>query len=394
MELNTSAWAEQQWGQCELGDRRLTRRAVALGRRMVERPEASLLRQTNDLAELRGAYRLLNNERVTFAQVCQPHFEGTRALARQARVVLFIQDWTTLDYSHHPSTSGIGSVGSRYQRGMLLHSVLAVLPEQRQVLGLAHGQVLIRSDEEPTKHPTGSRRRSAEGQAWEVAVKAIGAAPEGVAWVHVSDRESDIYEYLHECQTLGKYFVVRAYHNRFLAAESLADDPPRLLSTARAWEAPQDSQVYTVDLPANKDQPKRQAVIALQWGKLTLSSPRYVRPASTLTITAVRAWEPDPPIGAEAVEWILLTSWPISNWADARQVVDWYECRWLIEDYHQCLKTGCRIEASQLDQALDLQRLLGFATPIAALLTNLPQQPLNRSSFKSWPAVSSIQPQK
>jgi Transposase Tn5 dimerisation domain/Transposase DDE domain len=189
----------------------------------------------------------------------------------------------------------------------------------------------------------------------------------------VSDRESDIYEYLHECQTLAKYFVVRAYHNRFLAAESLADDSPRLLSTARAWEAPQDGQVYTVDVPANKDQPKRQAVIALQWGKLTLSSPSYVRPASTLTITVVRAWEPDPPSGAEAVEWILLTSWPISNWADARQVVDWYECRWLIEDYHQCLKTGCRIEASQLDQAHDLQRLLGFATPIALRLLQLRQ---------------------
>jgi len=29
-------------------------------------------------------------------------------------------------------------------------------------------------------------------------------------------------------------------------------------------------------------------------------------------------------------------------------VAFWYSCRWLIEEYHKCLKTGCRIEARQL----------------------------------------------
>ena len=80
-----------------------------------------------------------------------------------------------------------------------------------------------------------------------------------------------------------------------------------------------------------------------------------------------------PPLGAEAIEWILLTSWPVLTVTDARQVLRWYECRWLIEDYHQCLKTGCRIEASQLDQLADLQRLLGFLAPLAVRLLQLRQ---------------------
>lgn len=373
MELKTTTWAEQQWGQCKLGDPRLTRRAVRIGQRIAERPEASLVRQMGDGAELRGAYRLLNNARVTFEQLCQPHFEQTRAQARRVPVVLFIQDWTTLDYSHHPATTGMGPVGSRRQRGMLLQSVLAVRPEARQVLGLAHAQVLIRPEAPPTRPPPGQRRQSAEGQAWEVAVRAVGAAPEGVTWVHVSDRESDIYEYLQACRAWGKHFVVRAYHNRALAAETLAAAAPRLLPTVQAWEALSAHPAYTVEVPARKNQPKRQAVIALHWGTLTLRSPKSVQPPSTLTVNVIRAWEPDPPPGVEPIEWILLTSWPVTCWAEARQVVEWYECRWLIEDYHQCLKTGCRIEVSQLDHALDLQRLLGFAAPIAVRLLQLRQ---------------------
>jgi L-lactate utilization protein LutB len=34
---------------------------------------------------------------------------------------------------------------------------------------------------------------------------------------------------------------------------------------------------------------------------------------------------------------------------DAQMRVDWYTCRWFCEDFHQCLKTGCRIEQRQLD---------------------------------------------
>jgi hypothetical protein len=38
--------------------------------------------------------------------------------------------------------------------------------------------------------------------------------------------------------------------------------------------------------------------------------------------------------------------------------VDWYQCRWLVEDYHQCLKSGCRIEERQLQSVDGLMREL------------------------------------
>ena len=71
------------------------------------------------------------------------------------------------------------------------------------------------------------------------------------------------------------------------------------------------------------------------------------------------------------MEWVLLTSVAVHDWDTARYVTQLYECRWLVEDYPMCLKSGCRIEASQLDHGEDLKRLLGFLAPIAVRLLQL-----------------------
>lgn len=371
MDTNSSAWAQQQWGECEFGDRRLTARAVRLGQALAAQPEASLPAQVGDPIALRGAYRLLNNARVSAEQLWQPHVQQTRQAARQQAVVLLVQDRTTLDFSHHPATGGLGPVGSRRQRGFFLQSVLAVVPDRQQVLGLAHAQVIFRADERGPQ-PKGKRHPGPEGQAWEASVAAIGSPPPGVTWVHVSDRESDIYEYLLACQAAQCHFVVRAYHDR--RVEGTAAATPSLLEQVRAWAPASGAETtYTVTVAATAHTPKRQAQIVLQWGPFQVPAPKHVRPASTVPLWVVRAWEPNPPPDVEAVEWVLLTSWPVADAASARQVTHWYACRWLVEDYHQCLKTGCRMEASQLDHAADLQRLLGFLAPLAVRLLQLRQ---------------------
>jgi len=365
-ELSPAEWANQQWGRCDFGDRRLTARAVAMGSRMAAKPGASLPKQMGPWAALIGAYRFLDNAQVTLERLLAPHWEATRAAAGRVGVALLIQDWTTLDYSAHLQTQGLGPVGSRHQRGMLLHSVLAVEPRQRQVLGLAYAQVLIRAEQRQreTRHV---RQGSAEGQAWERAVITLGRPPAGVIWVHVSDRESDIFEYLQACRAYAKHFVVRAYHNRRLP------EAGHLVDTVRAWPAADAEPGYEVEVAATTRQPKRRARIVVSWGSVQLAPPSYLHDTTPLTVQVVRAWEPTPPSGAEAVEWILLTSWPIASLADADQVLQWYECRWLVEDYHQCLKTGCRIEHSQLEQGLELQRLLGLLAPVAVRLLQLRQ---------------------
>lgn len=390
--LAPSAWAMKQWGQVQLGDRRRTRRAVAIGARMAALPEASLPQQMEDPAALKGAYRLLNHPEVTQEKLTQPHREQTLAAARTParKVILFIHDTTELSYGHHPHTKNLGPVGSGQDQGLLVHSVLAVQPSPREVLGLAALQIVRRQawgDQPPPRW-----RRSPEGRVWIEAAQAIGPAPAGVLWVHVADRGGDIFEFMATCQALDEHFLIRAVHNRVLPLAQPRPIPkhprrPRRAGQARVGAkrfglrdyarslAPAPGSTYTLDVPAREQQPARVATLQVSWAPVKLAAsrmaPRDVRARGAMAVWVVRAWEPAPPPDVAPLEWILLTSLPTSTLAEAHERLSWYACRPIVEDYHQCLKTGCRVERSQLDDGADLERLLGFAAPIAVRLLQL-----------------------
>ena len=48
----------------------------------------------------------------------------------------------------------------------------------------------------------------------------------------------------------------------------------------------------------------------------------------------------------------------------------WYTYRWLIEEYHKILKSGCQVESYRL-AGDSMEVLLGFLTPIAADLLRM-----------------------
>jgi len=86
---------------------------------------------------------------------------------------------------------------------------------------------------------------------------------------------------------------------------------------------------------------------------------------ASLTLSVVDVQEHDPPEGEKAVHWLLLTTLPIQTAAEARQITTWYSFRWLIERLHYVLKSGCKLEESQLSQAVRLERLLAVYTLVA-----------------------------
>ena len=71
------------------------------------------------------------------------------------------------------------------------------------------------------------------------------------------------------------------------------------------------------------------------------------------------------------LEWILFTTVPVTDVESVRLVVDWYTHRWVIEEYHKCLKSGCGLEKRQLTTASGLKRLLGFLALVAVRLLQL-----------------------
>jgi hypothetical protein len=65
--------------------------------------------------------------------------------------------------------------------------------------------------------------------------------------------------------------------------------------------------------------------------------------------------EVNPPLGEQAIEWILLTTLPISTLAEILAIIEYYTCRWMIEVFFKTLKSGCKVESLQFEE---MDRLL------------------------------------
>jgi hypothetical protein len=90
-------------------------------------------------------------------------------------------------------------------------------------------------------------------------------------------------------------------------------------------------------------------VVDIRAARVTLRGP--ARPGGKLPdleVNAVLVTERDVPPGVEPIEWLLLTDLPIDTDDDVLKIIDYYVCRWQIEIYHRVLKSGCKVEESQL----------------------------------------------
>jgi hypothetical protein len=366
-------WAYEQWHDVELGDRRLNRRAIRMGIAMTRHPSQSLPQQLGDGAQLKGAYRLLNHQDVTLDKLSKKPWQQTRELAGQHGIVLFVQDTTELDYTAHEMKKGLGPIGDGRGRGLLLHTTLAVVPSQPpQVLGVGHQKAVLRH---PAPKPRPKYTSSPEGLVWTDAAEQVGAPPANQMWVHVGDGGSDDFRFMHACRQRGKHFLVRLSRNRLLQWEEkpIPEEKRKIRDFARTLPA---QHRYTATLPARRKRKARQAQLCLAWAPVTIPPPKEgpveLRDQPSLQAWVLRIWEVDAPAEIdEPVEWFLVTSVPTHTVQDALTRVQWYLMRWLTEDYHQCLKTGCAIEKRRLDHADDIRRLLGFLGPIAARLLQI-----------------------
>lgn len=366
-------WAAQQWGAASLKDKRRTARAVTLGAQLAVNPAASLPVQTGSWKDLKAAYRLLNEPDVTHASLSAPHRQATLQQARLSNgVVLFIQDGSELNFTHHPGVSGLGRLNTEKSQGLLMHSCLALSLKTGE-MGLAAQRVWRREPE--IKSHTESKHdcslRATEYDVWAETLQELGAAPDpmsGVSWISVGDRASDIYGYLRQAQELGWDVVARAARDRIIY--DLSGQRGYLMQWARKLKPQARTEI---SLRGRDGHPKRTAKLNLAWSECEMPAPQdgKERGGPRLRVSVVRAWEENPPADVEPLDWVLITTLVVRDAASALEVLGYYEKRWVIEEYHKCLKTGCKMESRQLETADGLKTLLGFLTIIAVRLLQL-----------------------
>lgn len=384
--VSPQLWAEATFGAVALGDPRRQRRALMIAEALATDPGASLPKQMHRAADLEATYRFGHSPDISYDQLIRPHLEATQQQCREQSEVLLIQDTTEVDYHQHPKTTGLGPIGNGTHHGFLLQTVLAVVPSTREVLGLAHQEPFLRQPAPAKETKQQRQQRERESQVWERSVQALGSPPQDTRWIHVGDRYSDIFAFLWRCRDQQCDFLVRAAQDRcvdLLVEQAETPVPPRshhpqrpappaqhLFEEVRGWAAQARSEIQ---VDATQTPAARTAQVVLSWRPLRLLPPRRQEAQHwhPLVVWAIRVWEPDPPDGVEPLEWVLLSSVPTQTAEQAQERVEWYRARWMVEDYHQGLKTGCQIEQRHMHDYEGLRTLLGVLSPVAVRLMQL-----------------------
>jgi hypothetical protein len=357
-----ATWAEEEFGEADLGDLRRNARLVQLASVLGAQPSASLPDATDDPATLKAAYRFFDNHYVRAEAMLKSHVQSTKRRLQAVPVVLAVQDTTYLDWTEHPHTSGLGPLAAPSHQGLLAHTTLALTPE-RVPLGLLQQQVWVR-DGDVRRQQDHKQRPIAdkESQKWLTSLDAVIAAHSecpDTQFVSIGDREADVYDLFLLERPVGVDLLIRAAQDRKV------DQEEKYLWAAVA-SAPLAASV-TVHIGARAGQEARNARVQVRWRQLTLQPPKHraSEHLAPITVWALWASEREPPAGVEAVEWLLLTTLPITSTDDALERLAWYACRWGIEVWHKVLKSGCRIEARQLETAERLKRCLTLYSVIA-----------------------------
>jgi hypothetical protein len=357
-------WVEEEFGGCKLPDARLQSRLHSLARDFYARPTANITQACASRAKAKAAYRFLDHEMTTMDTLLQPHYRATEARVKLESTVLAVQDTTSLNYTAHAATEGMGSIGSTVNgpQGLHLHSTLA-FSTQGTPLGFLDAQCWARKPEDfgkkAKRHTTPIEEK--ESFKWLKSFRAVADVQTRcphTTLVSVGDREADIYELFVEAfkSDNGPKLLVRAKNNR-----TLQDEQARLWETMLA--RPVDG-IQVLEVPRQGSRAARQARMQIRYAAVNLA-PGKKYGGDPISVWAVLAQEQEVPEGVIPLEWMLLTTMPVASFAQATEKLMWYARRWGIEVLHRTLKSGCRIEQRQLGNADRIEACLAIDMVVA-----------------------------
>jgi hypothetical protein len=391
------AWAEQQFGEIDLGDLRRTDRAVTIAHALALAPGKSIPRLFARPYDVKAAYTFLRHPDVTPDLLQAAHRELTLERMRRPGTTLLLEDTSDFSWAGSLPIRGLGPIsngtGKDRLLGFRLHAVRAggwpggadapARGRRRpplEVLGLCEQLFFVRKPR-PEGEPAASYKRKArrrESEVWQRSGERVGEAPEqpGVRWIRVCDRGADIYEQLVSCQDLGHGFRIRAAQDRAVLDPETGRSAGLLFSAARAARP---LGRFALAVRARPGQRARVARLRVSASGVLIRAPyRPGKPAGTLppvACTVVRVWEEKPPRHVtEPIEWLLLCDGAVEGFEQALECALQYASRWLIEEFHKTLKSGLGAERLQLESGRALFAAVAIKSVVAMRILDLKER--------------------
>jgi hypothetical protein len=380
-----SSWIDQELAGCKFADERLGKRFGMLMEQLSSGLGKTIPLACGDWAATKAAYRFLDNDRVSEADILAGHFQSTRErFAAVDGLMLVLHDTTEFSFTRE-NAEAIGithkvAKGHKDERGrqsmhtvcgILMHSSLVVTTDGLP-LGLAGIKLWTRKKFKGTnalqgknidggKHSINTTRipiEEKESIRWlENVRQSTATLGDASRCVHIGDRESDIYELFCECESLGTKFVFRTCVDRRI------EDGEQ--TVYEVMDEQRVKGVHRIEVRDNKGNLST-AELEIKYEKIKMCPPigkekRY----GNLELTVIHATERGTPKDREPIEWKLVTNLPINCKADAIEKLEWYALRWNIETFHKVLKSGCRAEDSKLRTADRLANLIAMMCILA-----------------------------
>ena len=364
----------------DFNDERLTKRLYKVAELFGDRPNKSFPAATaGGRADLEGAYRFVNNPKVSPKKILATHTQKTieRINASDSDLIVIKQDTSKCDLTRpNQQVAGAGYLGGSSRRGIFLHPLMASTLE-RVPLGIVGQQNFIREEISKLSKAEKQKQRDAkpidekESYRWIQGLRqAKWAAQQCLdkTCVLVQDSEADINELLCEDRRLPGdhqlHLIVRGGQDRSTTQgklmEVLRSQPVRFEQLFEV--SGRKPKVACTQHKREKARQPRTARVDVRATTVDLCPSRgSARPSYNVVLVE----ENSTPGDCEPIQWVLITSLPIDHIQQIQQVIEAYCVRWQIEIFFRVLKTGCRIEKRHFETIEAIENVIALFMVIA-----------------------------
>lgn len=338
----------------EFGDNRLDARLEKIHKRFTKHLESSIPQNHADRSQMKAGYNFFKNEKVNPEKIMKFHRNEHQANRDKVvkQVLLCAQDKTELDFTGKKSSKDFGPLNHLNQRGCILQSSL-LMSQTGVPIGMFKQNSIIRTDKNFGKRKAPRKRKPIEEKEtyhWLTHFKELQdffRDSPGIEVFCTNDREGDLYELYALQNSENVHLIVRSDHNRML--DEQGDE--RLHDKVKNSRVRHTTTIKVTDRRTCK---KRKAKVEIRYipARIKLGEPsKWQKGLAPINLWAIEVKEINPPKGYKAVQWILLTTYPINTIEDALRINKYYVLRWIIERFHFVLKSGAKVKELQLNTA-------------------------------------------
>lgn len=287
-------------------DQRLKSRFFKIIDAFAASPGKSTWAATGSRSSAKAAYRFFSNSEISKDELLDSISRATveKIKCADAEWILAVQDTTAVGFGDRKAIQGMGYYCSTEQRGMLVHSCIAVT-DQGILLGIIYQETNTREkpkDDSQTKEQKRSRPiEEKENFRWlDSMCETLLRMPADIPILTVCDREGDFYEFFSEAADLKANFLIRIVQNR------MVDDGKKIFHELRSSPVA-GSMVARMSRNPKEHIPSRNIKMDYHCKKVTIYHPqrrkeKHLR--EKLELTAIYVHES----GKKGTKWFLLTT--------------------------------------------------------------------------------------